>query len=575
MITKNTHTSDCSIREVDYLNFQNVEPDNLNLPNVEPDRLPLPSVEPDHLHLPNVEPDYLNIADIRQNYLNLPKIEPDLLHLATVDPEHLSLANVDPDYLNLANVEPDYLNLANVEPHSMQTSDCFLRQVDYLNLSNVEPHSRDRSYKVCRDLMKYESFSNESGIHYWIKKLMTLGLLDSVKEKAVHRCCKLYGRVKSLAVCRNIIGRGFNVNAGDVKGMTLLHVAFLQNNYCLVYFLLEKDARITSLDSNNELPFMSSSFGAMRSKQNLEIVEDYLTLKLKPLIPKSTECRIRHVRLCQDCNENGKIKFVISVSRRMPMGDMRKLNSTVKNGVGIVVKETDSTESKLLQRYETKSAHLATTVHLSSHCAASLFTNHSNVNMVSVSALKSKGFGKDSYHSISNKTCIALHCDHKGIIPIGEDKFPKRIGEYVTDVREGYCTFAANELTHGETIKRSAFHKTGTLGGFVDLPNRRKGFLTCAHVLHTLDELNSRSFKTNEVVALVKNNREYNIGKIKDAIFITGRPSEVSVDAAIVEIDENTCGSGNFPNIDVHQRNFTGKIETAMPSVYWPFRFQR
>ena len=386
---------------------------------------------------------------------------------------------------------------------------------------------------------------------------------------------ELYGRLKSFAVCQDIVGRGFNVNAAYVDGMTLLHVAFLQNNYLLVYFLLEKGARITSPHSNKELPFMSSSFGAMQSKQNSGIVEDYLIFKLKPLIPKSTEFRIRHLRFCQDWNENGKIKFVISVSGRMPIDDMRTLNTTVKNGVRIVVKETDSTESKLMQRYENKSAHLSASVHLSSHCAASLFNNHSNVNMVSVSNLKSKGFGKDSYHSISNETCITLYCDHKGLIPIGEDRFPTRIGEYVTDVREGYCTFAANELTHGETIKRSAFHKTGTLGGFVDLPNRRKGFLTCAHVLHTLDELNSRSFKTNEVVALLKNNREYNIGKIKDAIFITGRPSEVSVDAAIVEIDENTCGSGNFPNIDVHQRNITGKIETAMPSVYWPFRFQR
>ena len=540
MITKNTHTSDCSIGEVDYLNFPNVEPDNLNLPNVEPGRL----------HLPSVEPDHLNIADVGQNYLNLPNVEPDLLHLANVEPEHLSLANV----------ERDYLNLANVEPHSMQTRDCFLRQVDYLNLSNVEPHSKDRSFKVCRDLMNDESFSNESGCHDWIKQFMALGSLDSDKEKAVHRCCELYGRLKSFAVCQDIVERGFNVNAADVDGMTLLHVAFLQNNYLLVYFLLEKGARITSPDSNNELPFMSSSFGA--------IVEDYFILKLKPLIPKSRECRIRHLRVCQDWNENGKIKCVISIYGRMPINDMRKLNRTVKNGVGIVVKEINSSESKMMQMYETGTTHSAKRTYLSADCAASLFNNHSNLNMVSVSSIKSIRFGR-KYHSISKETCITLYCDNKGLIPIGEDKFPTRIGKYVTDVREGYCSFAANELTHGETIKRSAFQKTGTLGGFVNLPNGREGFLTCAHVLHSLDELYSSSFKKGENVALVKNSREYNIGKIEDAVFLTGRPSDVSVDAAIVEINDNARGSGNFPIIDARQRNITGKIETTIiiPSV--------
>ena len=236
---------------------------------------------------------------------------------------------------------------------------------------------------------------------------------------------------------------------------------------------------------------------------------------------------------------------------------LRKLNSTFKNGVKIVAKETVTLESKMLHRYEAENRDSTKTVYLSADCAASIFDKHSNLNMVSISSLKSKRFGRE-YHTICRETCYTLYCDHKGFVPIREDEFPTHIGDYMTDVREGHCSFASNELLHGETIKRSNLDKTGTLGGFVDLPNGHRGFLTCSHVLHTLDELISRSFKRDELVIQVKDGRECNIGKIKEAVFMTDSQSEVSVDATLVQIEGNTHGCGKFPYMEDHQRRFTG-----------------
>ena len=410
---------------------------------------------------------------------------------------------------------------------------------------------------MCTDVIKDESFSNKWGIDGWMETLFLLALPNHHEDQTVnHRCCKLYRTVKSFGTCKEILKRGFSVNSANAGGMTMLHMAFRQNNYPLIHFLLDKGARLTSLGSNNVLPFMSS--GELRSKQNLKMVEEYLISKHTSL---TRSCKkYRSFRLCKDVNDKGNIVFVISVSGMLLLDDLQIHNNTYKNGVKIVVKQTDSSESKMALMYETEETHSAKTVNLSSDCAALLFTNHSNLNMVSISKIKSKRFGRE-YHSISNETCITLYCDHKGLIPIGENEFPSQIGEHPTDVREGYCSLASNELTHGETIKRPDLNKTGTIGGFVDLPNGRKGFLTCAHVLHTLDELKDHSFKIDEHVVQVKDSRENRIGKIKEAVFITGRQSEVSVDAALIQIEGNVSGSKNFPNIEAHQLNFTGILK--------------
>ena len=162
---------------------------------------------------------------------------------------------------------------------------CFIRQFDYLNLANIEPHSNDPSIEVCTDLIEDESFPKEWDFNDWIQKLLILGLSHSKQRNLVHhQCCKLYGTVRSFAICQDILSRGFRVNASNAGGMTLLQVAFRQTNYPLIYYLLEKDGRITTLDSNNDLPFMSSGLGEMQSQRYLKMVEDYLMFKLAPLI---------------------------------------------------------------------------------------------------------------------------------------------------------------------------------------------------------------------------------------------------------------------------------------------------
>ncbi|XP_056007393.1 uncharacterized protein LOC125666144 isoform X3 [Ostrea edulis] len=179
--------------------------------------------------------------------------------------------------------------------------------------------------------------------------------------------------------------------------------------------------------------------------------------------------------------------------------------------------------------------------------ARELFSKHSNLTMISASPYKSVGYSKGK-HIVVEKLCISLFCLHKGYIPYGEEQFPKKIRDVEVDVQEGYCYFGAGRsLELGGHIKRLG---SGSIGGFVYLPNNKVGLITCAHVVFSSEEMmNGQLTDTSqiEVEAFDKRHHSYKVcGKCKCAKFpqynMIGQPvskPDPSVDAALIELDQD------------------------------------
>ncbi|XP_056007405.1 uncharacterized protein LOC125666233 [Ostrea edulis] len=167
--------------------------------------------------------------------------------------------------------------------------------------------------------------------------------------------------------------------------------------------------------------------------------------------------------------------------------------------------------------------------------------------MISASPYKSVGYSKGK-HRVVEKLCISLFCLHKGYIPYGEEQFPKKIRDVEVDVQEGYCYFGAGRsLELGGHIKRLG---SGSIGGFVDLPNNNVGLITCAHVVFSPEELLNRQITDTsqiEVEAFDKRHHSYiACGKCERAKFpqcyLIGQPvlkPDSNVDAALIELDKD------------------------------------
>jgi hypothetical protein len=111
-----------------------------------------------------------------------------------------------------------------------------------------------------------------------------------------------------------------------------------------------------------------------------------------------------------------------------------------------------------------------------------LFENHSNLEVVSVSAHRSQRNGD----KLTLEPCIVLYCSCKGVIPVGEKEFPTEINMVKTDVREGFFYLFPNDgffkratdkldpLRIGASIGRKGMFNTGDrsniyLSGYMNL----------------------------------------------------------------------------------------------------------
>ena len=118
---------------------------------------------------------------------------------------------------------------------------------------------------------------------------------------------------------------------------------------------------------------------------------------------------------------------------------------------------------------------------------------HSNLSMVSVSKLKSEGYGT-KHSKICDETCKVLYVDIKGFIPFGEKPFQRKLGDFPVDVRKGvFKTFSdpkdlQESLVTGCQIVTS-YDTCGTLSAFVPLKDGYLGCLTCSHGFETPDSI--------------------------------------------------------------------------------------
>ncbi|XP_069106952.1 uncharacterized protein [Argopecten irradians] len=234
-------------------------------------------------------------------------------------------------------------------------------------------------------------------------------------------------------------------------------------------------------------------------------------------------------------------------------------------------RKTITNTTKTLSDEDIKKAKKALSLH-----QTTLWEQHSNLNIITVSPVKRRRNGQDDI----KKPCIVLYCTTKEFIPHGEPYFPRRLttgdGDVIdVDVLEGYFLSSGynslpsnhfhDKLKMGCDIgKITPEYDTkgnllpplgGTLGPFVRFKDKI-GFLTCAHVLFDLPNgyIDFRDNGTNKA-EIVQPSPDSSLafsagpcGHVHRAIF---NPSlDPSIDVAVVELTESTRipDKGQFAN---------------------------
>ncbi|XP_033758068.1 uncharacterized protein LOC117340415 [Pecten maximus] len=181
-----------------------------------------------------------------------------------------------------------------------------------------------------------------------------------------------------------------------------------------------------------------------------------------------------------------------------------------------------------------------------------LWCNHSNLNIISVSSVRSKRKGAE----LEQCLCIVLYCSTKGVVPIGEEEFPRELDSVSIDVREGYF-----ELGGYNTLPSSSRHRDlkmgcnigkitkriknggGSLGPLVNY-NDKMSFLTCAHVLFDFNpQINYSVNAFNRIYVAQPSPGSStasgdSCGFVQRAIFNPQLPT--GIDVAVVAISDST-----------------------------------
>lgn len=265
---------------------------------------------------------------------------------------------------------------------------------------------------------------------------------------------------------------------------------------------------------------------------------------------------------------NHQITFVIvkESDTHVDLGDIYSTYERINMQFNSESKEVNKVESNAYMPFDENMKKLCECVKKSS---SSLMDAHSNLTMVTAGWKISKGFGTP-HHTIEDSLCVVLYAHIKGLIPLGENPFPKRIGTFLVDVRE--AVFAPmvggrpNEyhdfLKMGcaicnENIDQCGNCSAGTLGGFLNHPLYGICCITCAHVL--FDDLNSFQNVQNGIKHWTDRDPAVNVlqpcslgappfGRVACAIFNAGDETYSGVDAALVKITSRHPVDGCFPD---------------------------
>ena len=419
---------------------------------------------------------------------------------------------------------------------------CYFDSVEYLDLPSTQKH-RDIDELQCTEFKSRPERNNDI-------LLIIDTICNSIKKnmQCYTSCHRFAALGQSTEACNSLVST-VNLNQKGPNGQTLFHMAVIQKNVVLQYVLLRSNADVSIKDAEQKYPMDYD----LRTK---EIIEDH--------IYKSMENEhVLNVCLCWN-------KWMDSLFVVCRTAANVNASSFWKNGLWVTFVDVDTSESKFMTSYKNvkhENKHFEKPS-VSVFDAKFLFQKHSNLNMISPSYHRSIRFSDKKQFRVQPVPCVVLYCYHKGYIPYAEQLFPNLVNGFRTDVREGYCYFTS--AAPGGCISRLPLHKTGTLGGFVDLPGSQVGFLTCAHVLYAFDELRNNRLNTGQTVVQAGSV----LGKIENAKFNTNDDTVASVDAALVRLNSNTIISHKFPDISQCQLNRTGmyvKMLTKFSYMNRPF----
>ena len=266
------------------------------------------------------------------------------------------------------------------------------------------------------------------------------------------------------------------------------------------------------------------------------------------------------------CNEDSIIFVVITKGQTKIETEYQIYERNINEISSLAEKENSSIseEEKLLTGIEAGDL----TQCLKSN-AEQMMTKHSNLTWITMSGIKSTGFG-NPFPSMTATICAALYVQIKGFIPIEEDPFEPILDRYPIDVREGVFRLCGSPTDLHQHVRMgcaldSGFGtQQGTIGPFCRFDNDPCTYLlTSAHVL--LDPQQMRrlltenqvhygkfgtdSYQPPESMSLERDPR-YHLGKTEFAVYRKGGQYTSGMEIALVRIDNSRVPKdGQFPDV--------------------------
>ncbi|WAR15839.1 hypothetical protein MAR_030433 [Mya arenaria] len=165
---------------------------------------------------------------------------------------------------------------------------------------------------------------------------------------------------------------------------------------------------------------------------------------------------------------------------------------------------------------------------------------HKYLNMISGSAVRSKCYNEN--HVIEATICLVLYVHVKGYVPIEETPFRDNYNGIAVDVREGGCWRLNKSINIGEEIERDRIGKSGSIGGFVEVPSIGLCGITSAHVLLTDKEYMQCKQEKRFIATGLQNEFRINtcnedIGRLISAMYEEGNDREAGFEVAIFHIE--------------------------------------
>lgn len=291
-------------------------------------------------------------------------------------------------------------------------------------------------------------------------------------------------------------------------------------------------------------------------REGKELLKD-IVQRIENRLMETNE-KIENVKGCFKHEDPGKkITFVIQTLEPTTI-DCQYENYVIKQHI---TKANDETEIENLTGYQFTEKFFEANECLRIK-SPGLMESHSNLTGTSLGTVKLR-----TSQDPENTICIILYVEAKGYIPVGEDPLPSQL-EYdkdtvfKTDVRECKCAIATagpsdkhEDLKSGCRIESTKVPDGGTLGGFINHPDHGMCFMTCSHVLLSVEEFEKHynrqmDSKTLHETQCFQPQQPDICGKVCDVRFFKGNENNGGMDIAFVKVDESRKPkTTSFPDI--------------------------